>query len=227
MRALSAIDLVPAAAVDRDRLLEVAHPQLAIDRRRASEEPVARRLACESLIHHHINFLPGRKVPQRDRVLVGLLVGHALQVGRLAEERRDGAIELGERRDCREQPTVTHRALVDVTRVDVADDLERGHIAHAHAAPRAEWGVACVMQRVALEGHHVGGRVHIAGYHLGHRRERLVVGHQDRERAVGMALRLVPQSALTMNEAVLLVLFRPVDHVTLVLDREVLARLLA
>ena len=95
---------------------------------------------------------------------------HALEPLGLAEEAGDGAVELSERRDAREQPAVAHAALADVARVDVAHELEAGYVAHALAAPRLDGRaapVAAVAEAVRKAVGATGGKLAWLGLGLG------------------------------------------------------------
>mmetsp|Transcript_9513 Transcript_9513/g.43277 ORF Transcript_9513/g.43277 Transcript_9513/m.43277 type:complete len:480 (-) Transcript_9513:247-1686(-) len=223
VRALPAVDLVPTAAVHRESLLQVTHPQLAVVARGGAEE-LARvpRVRGEALVDDHVHGLPRAEVVQRHVVLVRRFTRHVLDpAGGVGEEFVHRAVELGERGDGGEQPAVADLALVDVVRVDIADDLEARDVRAPHPAPGLERRVVHrVMQLVAAVVHAVGVRV--GGAADVDLREGFVPAHDPRLPPVVILLGLEALPALAHVERVVLLVLGPIRLVRLVRDCEVL-----
>lgn len=155
-----------------------------------------------------------------EHVRVGRVVRLGGEVIGLPEEVGDGPVELGERRDAREQPAVAHAALLDVARVDIAPQLQAGHVAHTFAAAGRgrQARLALPAEGVCVP---VGGSAEVRkGWELLEKRddalEATVLRDGRRREALG---------SLAVQQGVSLLLLGPARHVRLKEDRRVPLRL--
>mmetsp|Transcript_79347 Transcript_79347/g.128570 ORF Transcript_79347/g.128570 Transcript_79347/m.128570 type:complete len:323 (+) Transcript_79347:764-1732(+) len=157
--ALPAIDLIPAAAMGRDGLLQIADPQLTVNGGVAPEQTSTGGLGTKPLVDRDIHRLPRRKIVESDRVHIGRVARHLLQALRLDEQLLDSTIEFSQRRDGREQPAVANSTLGDIRGVHVSDNLQTRDVCASLPTPGAEWHVLVVVKQMTLECEVVGDRV--------------------------------------------------------------------
>mmetsp|Transcript_6877 Transcript_6877/g.31010 ORF Transcript_6877/g.31010 Transcript_6877/m.31010 type:complete len:435 (+) Transcript_6877:315-1619(+) len=217
-----ALDVVPAAAVCHERLLQVTRPELAVHRRFSAEEG-SRVLwvSREPLVHHHVHRAPCLQIVQSHVVPVRSRPGHLVHVRGILEQLEDGAVELGERGDGGEQPAVAHAALVDVAGVHVLDDLDPRSVQYPHAAAGTDGRVGRAVDQRAAVGHlHRHAVVDGLDVHPRDVRKGLVICEFHREDVAVLVLETL--GALALDEGVPLLVCGPVHHVALVHAREVL-----
>mmetsp|Transcript_29034 Transcript_29034/g.78567 ORF Transcript_29034/g.78567 Transcript_29034/m.78567 type:complete len:282 (-) Transcript_29034:567-1412(-) len=147
MGAVTSVDIVPSPTVGGNGLFQVRNPQFAVLGGLGTERaPRPIGAGTQTLVDHDVDLLPGLQIVQGHRILVDAVSRQGMEIFGLSKQSLDRLIVLGKRGNARQQPAITHLALLDVGRIHFSDEFNVWLVAESHAPPGQEGKVVLGMQ---------------------------------------------------------------------------------